>query len=168
MLLGGLHFYVEFNFVTPSRCNLFKVNIIIIITIGRWLDKQRQRQRNKILCDEEEVLLQTLVDDGRLKWRLTGTVVADDSKWIEMYDVFLKHGQETNNYNLKKNFKIVDPNFDSGESVVFSVGLWLNTQVLPTPDTFPLLPYPITLILNTTPLTPIPYTLPLITLPPHT
>jgi hypothetical protein len=98
------------------------------LRLGRWLDKQRQRQRNKTLCDEKETVLQTLVDDGRLKWRLSGTSASDDSRWIEHYDAFIRHGQETSTYNLKKNFKIVDHNFDSGESVVLSIGLWLNTQ----------------------------------------
>ena len=33
--------------------------------LGKWMDRQRQKQRDGTLSKERESLLQTLVDDGR-------------------------------------------------------------------------------------------------------
>ena len=61
--------FLDNNNIYHRICYCFQVGCILSdgtdFRLGKWMDRQRQKQRDGTLSKDREALLQTLVDDGR-------------------------------------------------------------------------------------------------------
>ena len=94
-----------------GHCNLSSRCIVTLpdghtdINLGYWLRQQRRLKAKHKLHPDRELLLQNLVDEGRLQWDAPHDIISKDEKnWNEMWCMLLR-GETIENRNTKRKIK---------------------------------------------------------------
>lgn len=95
------------------------------INLGYWLSTQRQEYKKQELSPHREMMLQQLVDSGKLKWTMRSE--SKDDVWDYYYDRLVEYGEQNSTCNVPFQFEM-SVSDDNGGAKTIKLGLWLYTQ----------------------------------------
>ena len=117
--------------IQNNHCNVpygFEIflNDGVTLRLGQWLHQQRERKQQGLLAEDQLIVLQSLVDSGKLLWEYQINEADSDkydSLWSLYFDALVSFSAEYGNCNIPKlrEYKLAD-------GTMVKLGLWLENQ----------------------------------------
>eukprot|EP01041_Mallomonas_annulata_P001767 gene1767-3422_t len=114
-----------------GNCNIPRSEKVILsdgstASLGHWLCSQREFNRKGTLRPERKVLLQRLVDEGKLAWSFdVGEFNTDDASWDAKYAALVEYGKANGG-----DCNVVVTKYETSDNNEISqqLGVWLYKQ----------------------------------------
>jgi hypothetical protein len=121
-----LRFYEEFKTCNVPHSYKFRDDDGTIVSLGRWLEKQRRSKKLKTLSPDRDAKLQQLVDEGKLYWEIYDAERRSRS-WQDKYNLLVAYGDMNGSCELPDNAVITTVD-ENGHTKKVQLGHWLQIQ----------------------------------------